>query len=87
MKTNPNFKYDVLYALSYAYENGNEPDRAIKLYNLVETSSFEDVGVINSLLLVLDPLTGFNKTVYNVVDGLDALKDELVNEYYYGIHS
>lgn len=83
MKINLNFKYDVLYALNYAYENGNEPNRAIKLYDLVETSSFEDVGVINDLLLVLDPLTGFNKTVQNVVSALDDLKEQLVNEYYY----
>lgn len=82
MTINPNFKYKVQSALNYAYENGNEPDRAIKLYDLVGTSSLEDVGLINSILLVLDPLTGFNKTVYDVVSALDAIKADLVDEYY-----
>lgn len=82
MTTSPNFKYKVQSALNYAYENGNEPDRAIKLYDLVGTSSLEDVGLINSILLVLDPLTGFNKTVYDVVSALDAIKADLVDEYY-----
>ena len=83
MTINPFLKYKVQYALDYAYENGNDPDRAIKLSNLVETSSLEDVGLINSILSVLDPLEGFDKTVHDVVSVLDAIKADLVDEYYY----
>lgn len=83
MTISPFLRYKVQYALNYAYENGNDPERAIKLSNLVETSSLEDVGLINSLLSVLDPLEGFDKTVHDVVSVLDAIKADLVDEYYY----
>ena len=80
-------KQDLLYALNWAYENGNNPEGASKWYDVVYASTCnieDDDNIVFGALGVLQPLEGLNPRVDDVISILETAKARLCSLYYYG---
>lgn len=74
-------KQELLFALNWAYENGNQPEYASKWYDATQVSTGnveDDDAIVFGALSVLQPLEGLSPRIDGIIGRLQTAKARLL---------